>query len=343
MFGEHCYRPGVSALRATVVGAGISGLSCAYELNQRGFRVRVVARDHTANTTSAVAAAFWYPYRAEPADAVARWSLASRERFLALAEDPSAGIAARTATALTRHAEPELQPWARAAEAHVVAACELPEHLRDHYGGALRFLAPVVDTTIYLPWLRRHLERAGVSFELRNVESLSDLFDEADVVVNASGLGARELCDDPHLYGVSGQVVVVDGVAPDAVWVDEESAEISYVVPRTHTCILGGSAIEGDEQREPQAERKQAIVERCRQLVPELADARWVDDRVGVRPCRHEVRVQLCSTPRGLLGHDYGHGGAGVTLSWGCAIDLADRIDAHLGLGRASKAASGIV
>src|ERR671920_557115 len=50
--------------RVIVVGAGVVGLTCALRLLEAGHRVDVVARDLPRETTSAVAAGFWYPYRA---------------------------------------------------------------------------------------------------------------------------------------------------------------------------------------------------------------------------------------------------------------------------------------
>ena len=55
--------------RVIVVGAGVIGLSCAVRLLEAGHRVDVLARDLPRETTSAVAAAIWYPYRAWPAGA----------------------------------------------------------------------------------------------------------------------------------------------------------------------------------------------------------------------------------------------------------------------------------
>ena len=60
--------------RVIVVGAGVVGLSCAVRLLEAGHRVDVVARDLPLETTSAVAAALWYPYRALPQDRVTAWS-----------------------------------------------------------------------------------------------------------------------------------------------------------------------------------------------------------------------------------------------------------------------------
>ena len=39
---------------------------------------------------------------------------------------------------------------------------------------------------------------------------------------------------------------------------------------------------------------------------------------VGVRPARPAVRLERA----GDVVHCYGHGGAGVTLSWGCADEV---------------------
>ena len=68
--------------RICVVGAGVIGLSCAVQLLEAGHRVDVVARDLPLETTSAVASALWYPYRALPQDRVTAWSRTSYAVFV---------------------------------------------------------------------------------------------------------------------------------------------------------------------------------------------------------------------------------------------------------------------
>ena len=60
------------------------------------------------------------------------------------------------------------------------------------------------------------------------------------------------------------------------------------------------------------------MLHRACALVPELEGARVVRHKVGLRPARPEVRLERV----GEVIHCYGHGGAGVTLSWGCADDV---------------------
>ena len=75
------------------MGAGVVGLTCAVRLLEAGHRVDVLARDLPLETTSAVAAAFWYPYRALPQDKVTAWSATSYAVFDALADtDPESGV-----------------------------------------------------------------------------------------------------------------------------------------------------------------------------------------------------------------------------------------------------------
>ena len=58
-------------------------------------------------------------------------------------------------------------------------------------------------------------------------------------------------------------------------------------------------------------------------------EARVITERVGLRPCRPEVRLEAETLPGGrVLWHNYGHGGAGVTLSWGCARELTAALTA---------------
>ncbi len=83
--------------------------------------------------------------------------------------------------------------------------------------------------------------------------------------------------------------------------------------------MVGGTDQDGDWSRTPSTETAQEILHRASRLVPALADARVVGHRVGLRPVRPVVRLEA----EGRVVHCYGHGGAGVTLSWGCADEVA--------------------
>ena len=67
-------------MNVTVVGAGVVGLTTAVCLRSLGVEADVITRDPPEATTSAVAAALWFPYRALPADRVTAWSAASARR-----------------------------------------------------------------------------------------------------------------------------------------------------------------------------------------------------------------------------------------------------------------------
>ena len=88
--------------RVIVVGAGVVGLSCALRVLRTGHHVDVVARDLPLETTSAVAAALWYPYRAFPYERVSAWSATSFTEFERLSADEDTGVAMVEGTELHR-------------------------------------------------------------------------------------------------------------------------------------------------------------------------------------------------------------------------------------------------
>jgi D-amino-acid oxidase len=290
-------------MKVTVVGAGVVGLTTAVCLRSLGVEADVVTRDAPEATTSAVAAALWYPYRALPAERVTAWSAATYEELSRLS-----GIAGVRMLAGTEVLDPGApDPWWRDA---------VPDLGRT--GDGLRFTAPVIDMSVHLPWLADRLRALGGRIERATVRSLDVL--DADAVVNCAGLGARELAGDASLRAVRGQIVRV--AAPDVTeWlVDQRDPErLVYVVPRESDVVLGGTAQEGDEDSEPDAATTEAIRERCAEIVPAVRDAPIVSVAVGLRPARPSVRLE----GEGRVVHCYGHGGAGVTLAWGCAVEVA--------------------
>jgi D-amino-acid oxidase len=83
----------------------------------------------------------------------------------------------------------------------------------------------------------------------------------------------------------------------------------------------------GVEDLAPDPATAAAVLERCATLVPALRAARVLEHRVGLRPTRPAVRLEagLLDDGRPVV-HDYGHGGAGVTLSHGCAAEVVELV-----------------
>ena len=292
--------------RVIVVGAGVVGLSCAVRLLEAGHRVDVLARDLPLETTSAVAAAMWYPYRALPQDRVTAWASASYAEFVGLAGEPDTGVRMLTGTEVLAERTPD--PWWRPAVPSLDRETALPVGYRDGW----TFVTPVVEMPVYLRWLAARVESLGGTLTRMNLPGLP----EAELVVNCAGLGARLMAADRSVVPVRGQVLAVEQVGLERWWLD--AAGPTYVVPRSRDIIVGGTDDEGDWSRTPSPETAREILARAVRLVPELEGAKVLRHKVGLRPVRPAVRVER----RGPVVHCYGHGGAGVTLSWGTADEV---------------------
>ena len=306
---------------ALVIGAGVMGLSAAIRLQEAGLRVRVWTADPPAATTSAVAAALWYPFRAYPADRVAEWGQRTFAELARLAGDPATSVRMVPGVELWRHPVPD-PPWAGSIPGvRRIAPHELPAGYADGHTVAV----PVARMDRYLAYLADRFAAGGGRLELRTVAVLARAAEVAPLVVNCSGLGARTLAGDDTLSPIRGQVVRVENPGIERFWLDDEHPDgLTYIVPRGEDCILGGTADDGEWNTTPNPATAAAIIRRCAALEPRLAGARILEHRVGLRPGRPSVRLEAEPLPNAaLVIHCYGHGGAGVTLSWGCADEVA--------------------
>lgn len=301
-----------------VVGGGVIGLTTAVVLAERGRRVRVWTRDPVERTTSAVAGALWWPYKIEPLALARDWALRSLAVYTELAADPGATGVRMVEGVLGEGDLDGADAWAGAAVPGLRSTTD------EEYGGAgLWARLPLIDMSTHLPWLRERFRGAGGSIETRTVSALTEA--EAPVVVNCTGLGAHELVPDPSVRPVRGQLVVVENPGIDTWLVAGDAAgEMAYFFPQPGRLLLGGTADEGAWSTEPDPKVAEAIVRRCAELRPEIAGARVLEHRVGLRPVRDAVRLERELLPDGrTLVHNYGHGGAGVTVAWGCAEEAA--------------------
>jgi D-amino-acid oxidase len=301
--------------RVAIIGAGVSGLTCGVLFAEAGFETEIFAAEIGGATTSAAAGAIWFPYDAEPAEAVIKWSLQTYAVLRDLTANRASGVSMLEFRVFTRRGQIPVPRWA------VSLGAESLQHedMLSGFASGFSLWVPVMDTTIYLDYLRRRYEvaggkvHAGVSFD-----DLGSAAPDFPLLINCAGIGGRTLVPDREVEPHRGQVVLVQPLdVPYAVACDDPP--LMYAIPRTHDCVFGGTN-EVSFEREPSAADTERIVAECSRALG-LTTPSIVGERVGLRPFRRSgVCLRRTELPDGrAVIHNYGHGGAGFTLSWGCA------------------------
>lgn len=309
-------------LDVLVVGAGVCGLTCAVCLAEAGLNVQIRAAAMPPETTSAVAGAIWGPHLVEESDRVTRWAAVTLDVLAGLAGAAGAGVAlTRGVLAWRRPAEPP--PWTGELPGLRQRG---PADLPPGYAAGWQYTAPVLDMPVYLGYLLDRFGAAGGDARVASVGSLEQAAAEVPVVVNCAGIGAHDLVPDPALRPVRGQAVVVanPGITEFFISPADGGAELAYMFPHGKTVLLGGTEQEGDWNTGPDPADTARILADCAAIEPRLAGAAVLAERIGLRPVRPQVRLEAEPAGAGrVIVHNYGHGGAGVTLSWGCAREIA--------------------
>jgi len=337
---------GGSELDVLVIGAGVVGLTTAICLAESGLSVGIRTAAPPGESTSAAAGAIWGPVLAGPAGRTREWARTSLYVLRELENDPATGIRSLTGREVSRYpADPP--DWTDLLDDMRLCG---PSELPPGFVSGWRYTAPLVNMPVYLQYLRARFDRAGGRIDVNPVTSLAEVTggrhgagpqgeargtgvhggtggtgEIPPVVVNCSGVAARELVPDPAVAPVRGQVVVITNPGIEEFYIDHTPAplDVVYMFPHGDTVVLGGTVAPDDWDTAPRPEVAERILRDCAAVDPRVLGATVLGHRVGLRPTRPEVRLEAEPLAGGrVLWHNYGHGGGGVSLAWGCALEI---------------------
>lgn len=324
-----------------VVGSGVIGLSTAITLS-RQHNVRVIAENFGPATDSVKATAIWHVYLVPETAEVLNWSAITLSRLIEIARTfPTSGVEIVRGVELFRTQPRRVPSWAHIPQEFAfltddeIDQFNRPENQQANSSAVLancpvrwgyRLKAPAAKMESYLAWLLQEAESRKITFERASIGSLAELAGDCDVVVNCTGLGAAKLVKNEAFEPYKGQyfVATADADAPiDYVGDDDHPGGMAYVIPRAGEVMIGGTAEAGRSDLEQTIEWLD-VAARAGSYVPwvrRIASQESLRPVVGVRPVRPAgIRIEKELTEDGrTVIHNYGHGGSGFSLSWGCA------------------------
>lgn len=232
-----------------VVGSGAVGLATARLLVERGFKVSVYTKDLPPNTTSNIAGGQWFPFTVYDVDRLTpefeeQFSDATEfayKRYQTMVGDyygvrwlsnfqmadtplPTNGLMSRTGPLFRML--PEFSELSRSKH---------PFPFRY----ARRFDTMFIQPPVYLDAMLRELRISGVPIEVRGFRDAKEMLSLPEpVIVNCTGLGAKDLFADDELVPIKGQLTVL---LPEEEVTYATMAPELYMFPRRDGIILGGT------------------------------------------------------------------------------------------------------
>jgi D-amino-acid oxidase len=313
-----------------IVGAGIIGLTTGVRLAERGLRVRIRADRRGAETSSHAAGAIFDPLMSRHARR-GEWAGATRREFgrMIAGRVPFVRLVNGVEASRTPLAPPA---WALQLPGYRPCA---PSELPSGFVTGWRYRAPIVDMPPYLRWLEQRFADAGGDIRAGRLETLDDGFADANIVINCAGIGARDLVPDGEMQPIRGQLVVIPNPDIHEFFVEHATGldvgDTTYLLPQGEFLLLGGNAEKGEPEPVLDPKVAQAILQRCAEAFPKIIGVEPVGDRVGIRPQRTTIRLEHQDLGDRHIVHNYGHGGSGVSLSWGCADEVTSIVREFVG------------
>lgn len=313
--------------KVLVLGAGIVGLNTALRIARETKHKVTLWAANLLEITSAHSGAFWWPaVDGGEQTLLNSWAMETFDQLKPL--DTTCGIICRKIIGVSKDIW-EMPDWFnKIPGARQATKSELDELLMRN--GYVIESAPVIEPIVHLQWLRDQLISLGVNINLRKVDSLDEALKECPLVVNCTGIGAKELCHDDDLHPVSGQLVHIrPSNIEDVIFIGKRPERTAYIIPQPSYTVLGGTYLDDDWSTEPDGDETIKILERCNDLCPNLmaTEKDVIRGSRALRPVRSAIRLEVEALNGGHVIHNYGQGRSGFSLAYGCAGDVVKLVD----------------
>nr|BAN78701.1 D-amino acid oxidase [Dugesia ryukyuensis] len=323
-------------MHIAVIGAGINGISVAVNLLETlpGVKVTIFTHNVTPNTTGDVAAGLFRPYLVAEGDhRIKKWCR-STYNFLEnfIATNPKHH---KYGCCYLEVFELDTEPLEKTLFNEIVGNSrflnefELKRYPTAKYG--LASTSIISEGKKILPYFYEKFKMLGGKIKVMQVKNFDEvqMIHNFPIVINCSGLGSRSLCNDMDIYPVRGQIIRIH-----APWIKYSFNKAEhYIIPQSDgVVVLGGTTQENNWNTLPDENDTKNILNGCKTILNGLEECNILSVNVGLRPGRKSVRLEKENRTNFTTGnkytiiHNYGHGGSGFTLFWGCAKDVGQLV-----------------
>ncbi|KAF5379585.1 hypothetical protein D9757_009241 [Collybiopsis confluens] len=318
-----------------IIGSGVTGLSVALALS-RIYDVTVIARDLVGDNShgwaSPWAGAGWLPHLTSSKSDIEMQKTSFRYMWKLPESDPDCGVKRVTSINYFDQEIDEEQVWYKdfIPGFKQIPSSSLPKDITLGYEYQTVVIAPLT----YLQWLKDRLTASGVTFirqDLKHISQVLDIVPNVNVVVNATGVGAKYLggVEDQLVEESRGQTILVR--TKETALICRSGNVYAYSIPRLDgTAVIGGISQPGNTSTAIDPSLREDILRRAR-----LITAPGVyPDKGGVRVEKEVLTIQnneYSDSGAARAGmkvvHAYGVGGTGYKYSAGLAKKVAQLVD----------------
>lgn len=307
--------------KIAVIGAGVIGLACIVKFINSGYRsITLIAEKFSPDTTSNLAAAVSFPNKSYSKPEI-NWyqqNLVELNKFLA---HNGMGVSRLPYIELCK------------AEADTITSKYISEYdyqIPEGYDFKYAENIFLINSVIHMNYLMNFMKEQKIPIEIKKIKDIKELTKDFEIIINCTGLGARDLVKDEKVFPLRGQIIILSKPKSLNFCIGELAENITYIIPRSEDCIIGGTAEENNWDLKPDSNTTHLILDRAMQLYPPFKNEKLIDVKVGLRPMREKIRLNAEKLRGSLIIHNYGHGGEGYSFAWGCAQAVNDLLTEYL-------------